>query len=183
MAEPSCLPPTRLAEPGLLAQLQDLAAIAARSATNHLGPSKSGAAAELSSYVMGLRASRVALHALARALILAGPAGIAAARPATAGPGPKGSATAEMVMARSAAPAATAALCLGLVSELERLLAGFVKAWQRIKAFEEAQAEEEAQQFKSKSQTTIIKTEEVGGGGGLGECVCGGGREGGPTIQ
>ncbi|KAG2499138.1 hypothetical protein HYH03_002721 [Edaphochlamys debaryana] len=147
------LSPRLLAEPSVRQMLDQVArsaaaaALAAAHSAAAADPAKAAAAAELAGYEMQLRATRVALHALARDVLARG--GAAAA-----------TATADAAAAVNAAPAAVASAVAPPLGSLERLLESLVEQWAALKAYEEAVAEEEAQQFKTKASNSTFMNED-----------------------
>ena len=149
----SLLPAVLLGDESALQLVQSLAAAAARaSAPSHLDPSTLARIGEAASYSARLQALRLAMHAAARELLVAGgPAG-SPLRPAAS----------ETTFA--AGGSETGVLGHGDLQRLERLWALLHASWQQLRAYEEARAEEEAEVYKNKNRSTTIKSQEVRGG-------------------
>ncbi|GIL72549.1 hypothetical protein Vretifemale_2893, partial [Volvox reticuliferus] len=140
-AQPLVLHPRFLAESNTLQLVQQVARAAALQAAaatpqhHQADPAKAAQGADLAGYEMQLRATRVALHALAQEAL---------ARGHTSATDATNNKTQDEL----------------ILSSLERLLEALVQQWAALKAYEEAAAEEEAQQFKTKTSTATFMNED-----------------------
>ncbi|EFJ44763.1 hypothetical protein VOLCADRAFT_121252, partial [Volvox carteri f. nagariensis] len=135
------LHPRFLAEPQALQLVQQVARAAAlqhQHQQQNQDAAKAVQAADLAGYEMQLRATRVALHVLAREAMARGGRAVTAADADT----------------EEGADEAS------VLPSLERLFSALVQQWAALKAFEEAAAEEEAQQFKTKTSTATFMDED-----------------------
>ncbi|GLI68780.1 hypothetical protein VaNZ11_013272, partial [Volvox africanus] len=139
--QPLVLHPRLLAESKALQLVQQVAratalqAAAAAPQQHQAGPARAAQAADLAGYEMQLRATRVALHALAQEALARGQA--------------SATATADVETQDES-----------VLPSLDRLLEALVQQWAVLKAFEEVAAEEEAQQFKTKTSSAAFMNED-----------------------
>lgn len=159
---PAVLAPHHLAEPESLDLLQHAARAAAlrhmqQLQLQHAGasdPGRAAQAAELAGFEVKLQATRVALHAIARQALSRGHV------LPHAGQGHDVCQHGQQQQQDQQVEEAEGEAMALLVS-LERLLCSLVEQWAALKAYEEAAAEEEAQQFKTKTNNSTFLNDDA----------------------
>ncbi len=160
---PAVLPPHHLAEPESLDLLQHAARAAAlrhmqQLQLQHAGasdPGRAAQAAELAGYEVKLQATRVALHAIARQALSRGHCLL------HAGPGQDGCQEGQQQQQQGQQVEEAEGEARARLVSLERLLCSLVEQWAALKAYEEAAAEEEAQQFKTKTSNSTFLNDDA----------------------